>query len=80
MLPPEEATKSRQAARLRAWCLICFSLGLLLTNYPLIHIFNSTVTIASMPLLVAYLLFIWAAVIVVLFVLSRALAKLADKD
>ncbi len=80
MLPPAEAVKSRQAARLRAWCLICFSLGLLLTNYPLIHIFNSTVTIASMPLLVAYLLFIWAVAIAVLFILSRALAKLADKE
>ncbi len=80
MLPPEEATKARQTARLRAWCLICFSLGLLLTNYPLLQIFNSTVTVAGIPLMVAYLLGIWVVAIVVLFVLARALSRLAEKE
>lgn len=80
MLPPEETTKAHRTARLRAWCLICFSLGLLLTNYPLIQIFNSTVLVAGIPLMVAYLLGIWLGVILVLFVLARALASMIDKD
>lgn len=80
MLPPEEATKARQSARLRAWCLICFSLGLLFTNYPLLQIFNTTVTIGGMPLMVAYLLGIWVAAIVVLFALARGLAHTTEKD
>ncbi len=80
MLPLEEATKARQSARWRAWCLICFSLGLLLTNYPLLQIFNTTLTIGGMPVMVAYLLGIWVVAIVVLFVLARRLANLAEKD
>ncbi len=80
MLPPEEATKARQAARLRAWCFICFSVGLLLTNYPLIQIFNSPTLVGGLPLMVAYLLGIWLLAIAVLFLLARALAKLQDKE
>ncbi|MGQ9921287.1 MAG: hypothetical protein ACUVRZ_08145 [Desulfobacca sp.] len=80
MLPPDEATKTRQQARLKAWCLICFSLGLLLTNYPLLQIFNSQVTVAGVPLMVAYLLVMWVAAILVLFILAKALGKLAEKE
>jgi hypothetical protein len=80
MLPTEEATKARQAARLRAWCLICFSVGLLLTNYPLIQIFNTPTLVAGLPLMVAYLLGIWLLAIAVLFILARALARLQEKE
>lgn len=79
MLSPAEATKSRQAARLRAWCFICFSLGVLLTNYPLLQIFNSTTPVAGVPLMVAYLLGIWVVAIVVLFALAQALGRYAEK-
>lgn len=80
MLPPEEATKSRSAARTKAWCLICFGLGLLFTNYPLLQIFNQPASVGGIPLMVAYLLGIWLVGIVVLFGLTRALARSSDKN
>ncbi len=80
MLPPEEATHARRAAKVKAWCFICFTLGVLLTNYPLLQIFNTTATVAGIPLMVAYLLGIWVVAIGVLFALARALAKLVGKE
>ncbi len=80
MLPPEEAAKARAAARAKAWCFICFALGLLLTNYPLIQIFNLPVSVFGMPLIVAYLLGIWLLGIVVLYLLAKTLAKYSDRD
>lgn len=80
MLPPEEATKSRAAARTKAWCFICFALGVLLTNYPLVQIFNLPVTVWGIPLMVAYLLGIWLLGIVVLFFLAKTLARYSDQD
>ena len=80
MLPPEEATKSRTAARTKAWCIICFALGLLLTNYPLLQIFNQPLSLGGIPLMFVYLLGIWLLGIFVLFRLTRALAQSSDKD
>jgi len=80
MLPPEEATKSRTAARTKAWCIICFGLGLLLTNYPLLQIFNQPLSSGGIPLMVVYLLGIWLLGIVVLFLLTKLLAQSSDKD
>jgi hypothetical protein len=80
MLPSEEADKSRIAARTKAWCLICFGLGLLLTNYPLLQIFNQPLSLGGIPLMVAYLLGIWLVGILVLFRLTRSLAQSSDED
>lgn len=78
MLPPEEAAQPRTAARTKAWCLICFALGLLLTNYPLIQIFNQPLSLSGIPLMVVYLLGIWLLSIGVLFILTRALGRSSD--
>jgi hypothetical protein len=80
MVPVEAATQFRTAARTRAWCLICFALGLLLVNYPILQIFNQPLTLFGFPLLVMYLLGIWLLSIVVLFLLTRMLLKLSDKS
>jgi hypothetical protein len=80
MLPPKEANKSRAVARTKAWCLICFGLGLLLTNYPLLQIFNQPASLGGIPLMIVYLLGIWLVGIFVLFRLTRALAQSSDKD
>jgi hypothetical protein len=79
MLPPEEATKSRMAARAKAWCLISFALGLLLINYPILQIFNQPLSLGGIPLMILYLLGIWLLGIVVLFLLTKALAKSSDE-
>jgi hypothetical protein len=80
MLPPEEVAKSQAAARAQAWCLICFCLGLLLTNYPFLQIFNQPVSLGGIPLLIVYLLGLWLLAVGVLFVLSRTLARTLDKN
>jgi hypothetical protein len=80
MSPLEEANKSRTATRTKAWCLICFGLGLLLTNYPLLQIFNQPASLGGIPLMIVYLLGIWLLGILVLFRLTRALARSSDKD
>ena len=80
MLPSEEAIKSRTGARIRAWCIICFALGVLFTNYPILQIFNQPSSLGGIPLTVVYLLGIWLLGIAVLFILSRALAGSSDQD
>jgi hypothetical protein len=80
MLLPEEAAKSRAADRAQAWLLISFGLGLLLTNYPLLEIFNQPMSLDGIPLLVVYLLGIWFLGVVVLFILTRVLARTVGKD
>ena len=80
MLPPEEAAPSRAAARAKAWCLICFALGLMVTNYPLVQIFNQPVSVLGISLMVAYLLGIWLLGIVVLFTLARILGRFSGKE
>jgi hypothetical protein len=79
-LLPEEATTSRAAARVKAWCLICFGLGLLLTNYPFLQIFNQPISLGGIPLIIVHLLGLWLFGVVILFLLARALARFSDKD
>jgi hypothetical protein len=80
MVPVEVATQFRTAARTKAWCLICFALGLLLVNYPILQIFNQPLTLFGFPLIVVYLLGIWLLSIAVLFLLTRMLLKHSDKS
>jgi Sec-independent protein secretion pathway component TatC len=80
MLPPEDANQSRAAARIKAWCLICFALGLMLTNYPLIQIFNQPLSLIGIPMMLLYLLGIWLLAIVVLYILTKALARSSDSN
>ncbi|AEB08172.1 hypothetical protein [Desulfobacca acetoxidans] len=78
MLLPEDELKTRTAARAKAWCIICFGVGLLLTNYPLLQIFNQPQFVGGIPLLVVYLLSIWLLGVVVLYLLMRILSKSLD--
>jgi hypothetical protein len=80
MMPPEEVAKSRSAARAQAWCLISFGLGLLLTNYPFLQIFNQPLSLGGIPLIIVYLLGLWLLGVAVLFVLTKTLARTLDKD
>ena len=80
MMPVDVAAQFRTAARTKAWCLICFALGLLLVNYPILQIFNQPLTLFGFPLVVVYPLGIWLLSIVVLFLLTRMLLRLSDKS
>jgi hypothetical protein len=79
MPPQEESARVQSSQRAKAWCRICFALGLLLINYPILQIFNQSMSLGGVPLMVVYLMGIWLVGIVVLFILSRFLLKSADK-
>ncbi|MDW7644698.1 MAG: hypothetical protein SCI25_06610 [Desulfuromonadales bacterium] len=55
-----------------AWILF-FILGLVMINYPFIHIFNKETTLFGIPLLILYLLVGWPASIAVVYFFTRTL-------
>lgn len=80
MSPNDTATHFRAAIRVKAWCLICFFLGLFLINFPILEIFNQPLSLVGFPLLVMYLLGIWLLIIAVLFFVTRLLLKFSNKS
>jgi hypothetical protein len=50
---------------------LLFLLGALLLNFPILAIFNQAATLGGIPVLYLYLFGVWAAGIVVAFVLAR---------
>ncbi len=57
---------------MESW-VIFFLLGLIMMNYPFIHIFNKDIVVFGMPLLFLYLMGGWAASICVIFLFCKAL-------
>lgn len=57
-----------------AWVL-CFILGIIMLNYPFIHIFNKESMVFGVPALVLYFLIGWPVSIVVIFLFARSLGK-----
>ena len=55
-----------------AWILF-FILGLVMINFPFIHIFNKETTLFGIPLLILYLLLGWPASIFVIYLFTRTL-------
>ena len=62
-----------------AW-VIFFFLGVVMLNYPFLHIFNKSTPIFGIPLLVLYLMIGWPLSIVVVYVFSVYLGKESDQD
>ncbi len=52
------------------WAL-CFILGVVMLNYPFLHIFNKLTIIFGIPLLVLYFLVGWPLSILVIFLFTR---------
>ncbi|MDF1580130.1 MAG: hypothetical protein P1P74_05040 [Desulfuromonadales bacterium] len=61
-----------------AWILF-FILGIIMLNYPFLEIFNKTVQVMGIPLLVAYFFIGWPISILVIFFFSRSLTTKGDK-
>jgi len=78
MSPLEESRQFQKVNRIKAWCRICFALGFLLINYPILQIFNQSVSLSGFPLMFIYLMGMWLVGIVVLFILTRFLLKSAN--
>ncbi len=57
-----------------AW-LLFFCMGLIMINFPFIHIFNKDLMVMGIPLLVLYFLVGWPLSILVIFVFARMLEK-----
>jgi hypothetical protein len=55
--------------------VICFFLGLVMLNFPFLHIFNKDVQLFGIPLLIIYLFFGWPLSIVIIWLFSLLLGK-----
>lgn len=69
--------KSRQIRE--AWTLL-FILGVIMINYPFIHIFNKETTIFGIPLLVLYFMLGWPLSILVVYLFVRYLEGRSPQD
>ena len=52
--------------------IIFFIMGIIMMNFPFLHIFNKTVTILGFPLMFIYLTAGWAFSIFVIYIFMRA--------
>ena len=62
-----------------AWILF-FLLGVIMLNFPFLHIFNRITPIFGFPLLVLYLLVGWPISIIVIYLFSRSLASSPEDE
>jgi hypothetical protein len=57
-----------------AWVL-CFLLGVVMINFPFLHIFNKEITILGIPLLFLYFALGWPFSILVIYLFCRTLRQ-----
>jgi predicted Kef-type K+ transport protein len=62
--------RAKNALQLRDAWVIFFMLGLVMLNFPFLHIFNKDVQILGIPLLILYLMVGWPLSIVVVYLFS----------
>lgn len=58
---------------LRESWIIFFVLGIIMLNYPFLHIFNKPVALLTWPLFIFYIMVGWAVSILVIFLFSRTI-------
>lgn len=62
-----------------AW-ILCFLLGVVMINYPFIHIFNKEALFLGIPSLFLYFLIGWPLSILVIYLFSRTLNRNSDSN
>ncbi|PNU20734.1 hypothetical protein C2E25_05815 [Geothermobacter hydrogeniphilus] len=67
--------KMRQPSQLKEAWVLCFLLGVVMLNYPFIHIFNKDATLFGIPILILYLMVGWPLSIMVIFLFTRLLDR-----
>lgn len=72
--------KKINAAKLREGWILCFMLGMVMLNYPFLHIFNKTASYFGVPLLILYFFIGWPISIAVIYLFSRFLDYPMAKD
>lgn len=61
--------------------VIFFILGIIMMNYPFLHIFNKNIIIYGVPLLFVYIIGGWAISILVIFLFTKSIhADINDKN
>jgi hypothetical protein len=65
--------KDSNSSHLKEAWVLCFILGIIMLNYPFLHIFNKDRLVFDIPLLVLYLLVGWPVSILVIFLFTRSL-------
>ena len=65
--------RTKPSLRLREVWVIFFSLGLVMLNYPFLHIFNKDVQVLGTPLIILYLMIGWPLSIFVVYLFSLLL-------
>jgi len=77
--------KESHPSQLKEAWVLCFLLGVVMLNYPFIHIFNKDNTLFGIPILILYLMIGWPLSIFVIFLFTRMLdrnssSRQRDKD
>lgn len=62
-----------------AWVL-CFLLGVVMINFPFLHIFNKEITVLGIPLLFLYFALGWPFSILVIYLFCRTLRQNNGND
>lgn len=70
----------KNAAKLRDSWILCFILGIVMLNYPFLHIFNKPTTYLGIPILVLYFFIGWPISIAVIFLFSRLIDSANDVE
>jgi len=65
--------KKVNTAKLKEGWILCFLLGMVMLNYPFLHIFNKTASYFGIPVLILYFYVGWPASIAVIYLFSRFL-------
>jgi hypothetical protein len=65
---------------LRESWIIFFILGIIMLNYPFLHIFNKPVEIFGLPVLLIYIIGGWAASILVIYLFTKSIKSGDDND
>jgi len=65
--------KTPEPSQLKEAWILCFLLGVIMLNYPFIHIFNKDSTLLGIPILILYLMIGWPLSILVIFLFTRLL-------
>ena len=72
--------RAKNPLHLREAWVIFFVLGLVMLNFPFLHIFNKDVQIFGIPLLILYLMVGWPLSILVVYLFSLLLGSEAAED
>ena len=64
-------SKDSKTAKLKESWILCFLLGVVMLNYPFLHIFNKTTVYLGIPTLILYFFIGWPISIAVIFLFSR---------